>query len=200
MLSRSRKADLYNCLGIEGALDEMNDSAGIEQLPTPLATRTLNSYTRAFPDADVEALAAHLAVTGTAALLTRGIEATIQGLGFDLTRPRYTIVRSLYLSPDNAIAQSELAQVLSVSGPNITQLIDGLVTEGWVERVVSPSDRRVVHARLTQVGSEKAARLVPAVVNFMQASCAQLNVTEQIELRRLLDKVRHSIESADPAG
>ncbi len=178
----------------------MNESAGVEQLPTPMATRTLDSYRRAFPDADVEALAAHLAVTSTAALLTRGIEAAIQNLGFDLTRPRYTIVRTLYLSPDNAIAQSELAQVLSVSGPNVTQLIDGLVTEGWVERVVSPTDRRVVHARLTQEGSEKAARLVPAVVDFMQTSCSQLNASEQVELRRLLDKVRLSVAGTDPAG
>ncbi|HEU0074116.1 MAG TPA: MarR family transcriptional regulator [Dehalococcoidia bacterium] len=177
----------------------MNKSTAVGQAAALNANsqRTLASYTNAFPDADAEALAAHLAVTSTAGFLTRGIEARIQALGFELSRPRYTIVRTLYLSPDNAIAQSELAQVLRVSGPNITQLIDGLVAEGWVERVVNPADRRVVHARLTREGKQRAARLVPAIVEYMQDSCNQLSADEQAELCRLLDKVRLAVERRD---
>jgi len=174
----------------------MNDSAGVGEAAAPPSQRTLDSYTHAFPDADAEALAAHLAVTSTGGLLTRGIEAAIRNLGFDLSRPRYTIVRSLYLSKQGGMAQSDLAQALRVSGPNITQLIDGLVAEGWVERSVSPADRRVVHARLTTEGNKRASRLVPAIVDFMQQSCSQLSADEQSELRRLLDKVRFSVEDA----
>jgi DNA-binding MarR family transcriptional regulator len=174
----------------------MDESAALTAA-APLSKRTLDSYTSAFPDADAEALAAHLAVTSTAGLLTRTIEAAIQERGFDLSRPRYTIVRSLYLSPDNGIAQSELAQVLRVSGPNITQLIDGLVAEGWVERIVSKVDRRVVLACLTPEGRERAARLVPAIVEFMQDSCSQLTPGEQSELRRILEKVRLSVEGSE---
>jgi MarR family transcriptional regulator, negative regulator of the multidrug operon emrRAB len=172
----------------------MNESAAVGQADVPPSQRTLNSYTQAFPGADAEALAAHLALTSTGGLLTRGIEARILELGFDLSRPRYTIVRTLYLSPDNAMAQSELAQALRVSGPNVTQLTDGLVAEGWVERVVNPADRRVVHARLTNEGKKRAARLVPAIVEYMQDSCNQLSADEQAELRRLLDKVRLGVE------
>lgn len=173
----------------------MTEPATAEQAATLTnSQRTLSSYTHAFPDADSDALAAHLAVTSTGGFLTRGIEARIQELGFELSRPRYTIIRSLFLSPDNAIAQSELAQLLRVSGPNITQLIDGLVAEAWVERVVNPADRRVVHARLTQEGKKRAARLVPAIVEYMQDSCNQLTGDEQAELRRLLDKVLLSAE------
>ncbi len=172
----------------------MKDPAGVGQADAPPSNRTLDSYIQAFPEADAEALAAHLDVTATSGILTRGIETAIQDVGFDLTRPRYTIVRSLYLSPENAIAQSELAQTLRVSGANVTQLIDGLVAEGWVERVVSPADRRVVHARLTAKGGEMAARLIPAIVDFMQDSCSELTSAERAELHRLLDKVRHSVE------
>jgi DNA-binding MarR family transcriptional regulator len=173
----------------------MSDTTRVDQASAPPGVRTLNSYTQAFPDADAEALAAHLWVTSIAGLLTRGIEARILELGFDLSRPRYTIIRTLYLTPDNAMAQSELAQVLRVSGPNVTQLIDGLVAEGWVERVINPADRRVVHAKLTQEGRKRAARLVPAIVEYMQDSCSQLTGDEQAELRRLLDKVRLAVET-----
>ncbi len=175
----------------------MKDPAGVGQADAPPSKRTLDSYIQAFPDADAEALAAHLDVTATAGILTRGIEAAIQDVGFDLSRPRYTIVRSLYLSPGNALAQSELAQTLRVSSPNVTQLIDGLVAQGWVERVVSPSDRRVVHARLTPQGRKMAARLIPAIVDFMQGSCGELTAAERADLRRLLDKVRHSVASRE---
>jgi DNA-binding MarR family transcriptional regulator len=174
----------------------MTESLEVEKPGTPRASRTLESYTTAFPGADVLALEAHLAVTSTAGMLTRGIEEVIRQAGFDLTRPRYTIVRSLYLSSDSGIAQSELAQGLNVSGPNITQLIDGLANEGWVERVVSPSDRRVVHARLTEEGKRRAAKLVPAVFEFMQESCAALSADEQSELSRLLEKMRHALDDA----
>ena len=172
----------------------MTESLEVEKPGAPRVSRTLESYTSAFPDADSLALEAHLAVTSTAGMLTRGIEDVIQRAGFDLTRPRYTIVRALYLSPDSGIAQSELAQGLNVSGANITQLIDGLVNEGWVERVVSPADRRVVHARLTTEGKRRAAKLVPAVFEFMQESCAALSAEEQTELSRLLGKMRRALE------
>jgi DNA-binding MarR family transcriptional regulator len=178
----------------------MEDFAeGVRQAAVPQTSRTLESYTRAFPEADFEALATHLAVAGMSSLMVRGIEARIREMGFELSRPRYSIVRMLYLSAEHGLAQSELAQSLNVSGPNVTQLIDGLVADGWVERVISSADRRVVHARLTPEGEERASRLVPAVVDFMVQSCDTLEPEEQEELRRLLDKVRAAVESLDMA-
>jgi DNA-binding MarR family transcriptional regulator len=122
--------------------------------------------------------------------LTRGIEDRVQALGFDLSRPRYSIVRMLYLSPEQAMAQSDIAQALGVSGSNITQLIDALVADGWVEREPSPVDKRVTYASLTEAGKSRASVLVPAVVQYMVESCSSLTKNEQAELRRLVDKVR----------
>ena len=39
-----------------------------------------------------------------------------------------------------------------------------------------------------------AATLIPAIVDFMQDSCSELTAAERAELRRLLDKVRHSVD------
>jgi DNA-binding MarR family transcriptional regulator len=176
----------------------MQDSAeAVRQAAVPRSKKTLESYTRAFPDADLEALSTHLSVASMASLMGRGIEAKIRELGFELSRPRYSIVRALYLSPGHGLAQSDLAQALNVSGPNVTQLIDGLVADGWVERVVSSADRRVVHACLTPEGEDRAARLVPAVVDFMVKSCDSLTAREQADLRQLLAKVRVAVESLE---
>jgi DNA-binding MarR family transcriptional regulator len=154
---------------------------------------TLASYTHAFPDVDFAALETHLVLAGTSGVLTRGLEERIQAVGFELTRPRYTIVRMLYLSPERALPQSEIAQQLSVSAANVTQLIDALASDGWVERVVNPADRRVTYAQLTDLGKERCSVLVPAIVDFMLHSVAILDKDEQAELRRLVTKVRDSL-------
>jgi len=166
--------------------------AGTGDRPAQAPESTLESYRRAFPAEDADALATHLALASASSLLVRGIEDRIQDLGFDLSRPRYTIVRMLYLSPGQAMAQSDIAQALGVSGSNVTQLIDGLVTDGWVERVASPADKRVTFASLTEAGGTRASTLVPGIVGYMIESCSALSGEEQAELRRLLAKVRAS--------
>jgi DNA-binding MarR family transcriptional regulator len=161
----------------------------------PLIEResTLQSYSHAFPDVDMDALNTHLILAGTANATTRGIEARILSKGFELTRPRYTIVRMLYLSPEGALPQSEIAQALHVSAANVTQLIDALASDGWVERVVNPADRRVTYAQLTELGKERCSVLVPAIVDFMLESVSVLDKDEQAELRRLVSKVRAAL-------
>jgi DNA-binding MarR family transcriptional regulator len=154
---------------------------------------TLSSYKHAFPDVDADALNTHLLLQGTSTMIRRQMEARIQSLGFELTQPRYTIVRMLYLSPDGALPQSEIAQALQVSAANVTQLIDALAGAGWVERVVNPADRRVTYAQLTDLGKERCSVLVPAVMEFMLDSVGMLDKDEQAELRRLATKVREHL-------
>jgi DNA-binding MarR family transcriptional regulator len=151
---------------------------------------TLESYARAFPQADVEALETHLALASASGSLTRGIEARVRELGFELTRQRYTVVRMLFLTPEQALPQSEMAQQMNVSGANVTQLIDALAADGWVEREIDPADRRVTKAKLTEAGGKRASVLVPAIVDFMVESCADLDSKERAELRRLVSKVK----------
>jgi DNA-binding MarR family transcriptional regulator len=136
----------------------------------------------------------HLLLASAGSSLTRGIEDRIRELGFDLTRPRYTIVRMLHLSPDQELPQNEIAQAMGVSAPNVTQLIDGLASEGWVERVASATDRRVTCARLTPSGKQRANVLVPAIVDYMIASVSGLSVPEMAQLTSLLRKVHARLQ------
>jgi DNA-binding MarR family transcriptional regulator len=170
-----------------------DEPAGTRDRPAQSPESALESYTGAFPEADADALATHLVLAAASSFLVRGIEGRIQELGFDLSRPRYTIVRMLYLAPEHGMAQSDIAQALGVSGSNVTQLIDALVADGWVERAASPADKRVTYALLTEAGQARASILVPAIVELMVDSCSALTRDEQAELRRLIDKVRSSL-------
>ncbi|HWO72390.1 MAG TPA: MarR family transcriptional regulator [Dehalococcoidia bacterium] len=159
----------------------------------------VESYIRAFPEADADALATHLTLAAAAEPIARAIEARIQALGFDLTRQRYTVVRMLYLSPEQALAQGEIAQALGVSGANVTQLLDALAVDGWIRREASTVDRRVTYAKLTEEGKERCAVLVPAIMELMMDSCSTLSKEERAELRRLVRKVIERVEPPNEA-
>jgi DNA-binding MarR family transcriptional regulator len=60
----------------------------------------------------------------------------------------------VYLSEidDREMRMCDLAEILQLTPSGMTRRIDGLVARGWVARVPSPDDRRVMHAQLTPEG------------------------------------------------
>jgi len=158
-------------------------------------SRTVASYAHAFPDVDPRALASHLELVITGNAVANGLARHIAGAGFDVTRPRFTLLRLLYLSPEQRLLQNEIAREMAVTSANVTQIIDSLEEEGWVERVVSPTDRRFTYAQLTPAGVEACDRLVPAIVEFMASTCGALTPDEQAQLIELLRRVRSHLKS-----
>jgi DNA-binding MarR family transcriptional regulator len=152
------------------------------------------SYQAAFSDVDVQALETHLAIAATGGIMSSGLVMHLAEAGFDITRPRFTVLRMLYLAPERRLPQSEIAHQMSVSGANVTQLIDALEREGWVQRVVNPADKRVTFAQLTAEGEERCARLLPAMIEYMEDSCGPLTEEERVQLSALLGKVRRYLD------
>jgi DNA-binding MarR family transcriptional regulator len=66
--------------------------------------------------------------------------------------PRYRILR--YLQSRSEVNMSEMQDSLLVSGPTLTELVDGLVRSGLVLRMRDQGDRRMVYLRLTDEGRE----------------------------------------------
>lgn len=61
----------------------------------------------------------------------------------------------------------ELAREAGIDAGATTRMVDRLVAKGFVERVRSDSDRRVVYLRLTPAGHE-ASDLIPHVLSSVQ--------------------------------
>jgi DNA-binding MarR family transcriptional regulator len=173
---------------------DTDDSTGYD----PKARNIAESYLAAFPGVDRQALETHLGIAATGSIMSSALVSHLAGAGFDVTRPRFTVLRMLYLARDHRLPQSEIAHQMAVSGANVTQLIDALEREGWVHRVVNPADKRVTFAQLTPDGEERCSRLVPAMIEFMEASCGPLTQEERVQLSALLAKVRRYLESHRP--
>ncbi len=66
-----------------------------------------------------------------------------------MTLPQFRVLAFL---TEGEWAASALAELLDVSRPSVTALVDGLVERGWVERRESPEDRRRVLHQITDDG------------------------------------------------
>lgn len=99
-------------------------------------------------------------------------------------------------------SQKQLADLLGVEGPTIVAMIDRLVTANMVERIASPTDRRVKLIGLTAKGralyaqvkeradlfrAELLAPFDPAVVLAATGLLEQLQAQLQVQLEDQLD-------------
>lgn len=69
-----------------------------------------------------------------------------------LSMARYRVLR--YLQSRNEVNMSQMQGHLLVSAPTLTELVDGLVRSGLVDRLRDQGDRRMVFLRLTGAGRE----------------------------------------------
>lgn len=87
----------------------------------------------------------------------------------------------------------EIGDLLLVSRPNVTGLIDSLARRGLVERVEKEGDRRVKLVRLTRAGEELLDAFLPSHYANIRAMLASISDKEKATLSKLLTKLRHEV-------
>ena len=83
-------------------------------------------------------------------LLLERIDAALRPL--DLTFARYEVLRLLAFARSGSMPMTRLGSLLQVHPTSVTSAVGRLVAQGYVERVRSEDDRRVVRAVLTDAG------------------------------------------------
>jgi DNA-binding MarR family transcriptional regulator len=81
----------------------------------------------------------------------------------DLTFARYEVLRLLSFTREAAMPMSRLGSLLQVHPTSVTNAVDRLVAQGYVDRVRGESDRRVVRAVLTDAGREAVEEATAAL-------------------------------------
>jgi DNA-binding MarR family transcriptional regulator len=72
-----------------------------------------------------------------------------------LTLSDYGVLLQLAWAPDRRLRRVDLADRILLTASGVTRLLDGLESQGFVERAACDSDRRVVYAVLTESGLAK---------------------------------------------
>ncbi|MGC0144035.1 MULTISPECIES: MarR family winged helix-turn-helix transcriptional regulator [unclassified Pseudactinotalea] len=83
-------------------------------------------------------------------LLAERIDSVLRPM--ELTFARYEVLRLLSFAAGGEMAMSRMGSLLQVHPTSVTSLVERLVRQGYVERVRSNSDGRVVLASLTVTG------------------------------------------------
>ena len=102
-----------------------------------------------------------------------------------LSESRLRVLTALYHTPDRRRPLGELAEILNVVPRTVTDVIDVLERDGLVTRVPDPTDRRSVHARLTEGGVERVEAIKRDAVDQQTALFAGFSRDEIARLRHL---------------
>ncbi|MBE2893805.1 transcriptional repressor MprA [Spirabiliibacterium falconis] len=99
----------------------------------------------------------------------------------------------LFTQPDYTIQPSKLSEILGSSRTNATRISDDLVERGWIERVMSPSDRRCFLLKLTPEGHEFINARLPKQWENINAAFAGLSKQEIEQLYTILHKLANNV-------
>ena len=116
----------------------------------------------------------------------------LQYLGIGLTGWMAIATASQVRSP---LSQSELADMLSVSGASMVHMIDRLVKAGLVIREQSIADRRVNRIVVTDAGHRLYAELRDEAAAIRQQLVASIELQKLTHLTELLEQLQRIFQS-----
>ena len=106
-----------------------------------------------------------------------------------MTALQYNALRIIYAHDDQNIGlpSGEIGKHLYTRVPDVTRLLDRLADKGWLSRERDANNRRVVRARLTDIGIELVESIYAPLQALEEKSLAHMNEADKSELKRLLD-------------
>ena len=104
-------------------------------------------------------------------------------------------VMQALLDYEDGARQKELAETMRVNPSSMSELIDKLQAEGYIERTVDPEDRRATRITLTELGKARAYEISDEREERIHPLFANLTDDEKQELLRLIRKLGVSAEN-----
>jgi DNA-binding MarR family transcriptional regulator len=109
---------------------------------------------------------------------------------FGIKPQHFNILRILKGQNSKAISPGEIKEVMLDKSPDLTRLLDKLVSMGLIERELCPENRRKMDVRITKAGKEKVEEINNSNDEFLKGWNKRLSSKEADQLSELLDKVR----------
>lgn len=97
------------------------------------------------------------------------------------------------LSTSGPLRSGHLAEAEGVAPSTMSRIVDGLVADGFVERLSDPADRRALLVGLTPAGSVAVTTARRVRADALGARLAQLPAEEIEALRRALPALAHLV-------
>jgi DNA-binding MarR family transcriptional regulator len=99
------------------------------------------------------------------------------------------------LAHRDGMSQSDLAEMLHVSRPTVTTMLQRMDGAGVIERRADESDSRVTRVYLTEAGRALADRMHAGFVDMLNLSMGSMSDADTREFTRILSAVNDHVES-----
>jgi DNA-binding MarR family transcriptional regulator len=106
-----------------------------------------------------------------------------------ITPTRLAALAALARQP-SGLRQGDLAELMNISAPSMTRLVEILCEAGWVERSRDPDDGRALLLVLSPVGQKTLETLRQETTSVLSAELAELSAGELETLRRAVPVLR----------
>lgn len=150
---------------------------------SPPRFETIEALSHEYPDVDPSAIHTSLALMRVGSELLEAFEHTFASHG--LSSGRFAVMMTLRRNPDG-LSPAELADLVCVTRPTMTGLLDTLDKGGLIERRPHPEDHRAQTVSLSRSGRALLHRMLPSHFRRHAALMAGLSRAERDELVRLL--------------
>ena len=107
---------------------------------------------------------------------------------------RFYILRMLFVSPEQSLLPSVLAEALGVARASISKQLDILEQQCMVARRINPEDRRSVYVQLTPAGAEFMRRELPLYLQRVDRGLTEFETTQFSAVVAQLRRVQLGIE------
>lgn len=103
--------------------------------------------------------------------------------------PKREKILRLLLSADSGLRQKELCETMGVGAPAMSETIDRLETDNYIERIPDPKDRRATRIILTAKGKARAFEIQDTHNELVNDLFKNLDESEKEQLIFLIRKI-----------
>lgn len=122
---------------------------------------------------------------------------TVQRITTPVESPDLSLAQTrllFFVMSHGATRMGRLAQVLDVTMPTVTGMVERMVQRGLVERDSDPNDRRVVLVVATDQGREELEQLIGVRAHVMRKMFARMTQEELEQLRETWETIERAAE------
>ncbi|MFA7270383.1 MAG: MarR family transcriptional regulator [Sterolibacterium sp.] len=112
-----------------------------------------------------------------------------------ITRAQWRVIT--YLSRQDGMMQTQLAELLEVGKASLGNLIDRLESAGWIERVADPTDKRAKRIYLAHSSQQLLAEIEEYEHAFNEQMLRNLTGDDRDTLMQLLSVIKQSLNDMD---
>ena len=107
----------------------------------------------------------------------------------NIQHSEFPVLKLLSRSKEKPVTISEISEKIQISKPAVSQIINALEDKGFVNRVYTKTDRRVVYVEITEKGNEAIEQAVKKRNESVNELLKKLGEEDAETFLRLLEKI-----------